>query len=125
MASGAYLSSFERIETKNNWVNFPNMLPGEYSFNVNVGNNHGIWNESPRTIRFIIKKHYIKSYYLTSKLENNYYFIKVMLSDDKNKEKYPHRDSQILRDLWSPSGIFEPRSPDPKSGMIDRYTMGL
>ena len=51
----------ERIETKNNWVNFPNMLPGEYSFNVNVGNNHGIWNESPRTIRFIIKKHYTQT----------------------------------------------------------------
>lgn len=47
--------------TNNNWVSFPNMPPGEYTFYVNVGNTHNIWNEHPATIKFTIKKHYSQS----------------------------------------------------------------
>jgi len=46
------------VDTKNNWASFPNLSPGDYTFYVNVGNVHGIWNEAPRTINFKIKKHY-------------------------------------------------------------------
>jgi streptogramin lyase/two-component sensor histidine kinase len=42
--------------TRNNWVDFPNLPPGEYTFFLNVGNIHNIWNEKPVIIRFSIKK---------------------------------------------------------------------
>ncbi len=38
----------EIIQTKNQWANFPNLPPGEYTFFVNVGNIHGIWNDPPK-----------------------------------------------------------------------------
>jgi ligand-binding sensor domain-containing protein len=44
------------VETKNKWANFPNLPPGDYTFFVNVGNAHGIWNENPESIEFSIRK---------------------------------------------------------------------
>lgn len=44
--------------TRNNWVSFPNMPPGEYTFLLNAGNVHGIWNNEPTQISFTIKKHF-------------------------------------------------------------------
>jgi ligand-binding sensor domain-containing protein/two-component sensor histidine kinase len=48
----------EIIETRNQWVNFSNLAPGDYNFFLNVANANGVWNEKPRSIRFTIKKHY-------------------------------------------------------------------
>ncbi|MDT8393425.1 MAG: two-component regulator propeller domain-containing protein [Bacteroidales bacterium] len=47
--------------TNNNWKSFPNIPPGKYTFKVNAGNTHNIWNEHPKTIKFTIKKHYTQS----------------------------------------------------------------
>ena len=47
--------------TKNSWANFPNMPPGEYTFFVNVGNVYGVWNNSPKTIKFVIRKHFTQT----------------------------------------------------------------
>jgi signal transduction histidine kinase len=49
------------VETKNDWVLFPNLPPGEYTFFVNVGNVHGNWNEAPERIDFRIRKHYTQT----------------------------------------------------------------
>ena len=51
----------EIIQTKNEWANFPNLPPGEYSFFLNVGNIHGIWNEAPVQIDFTITKHFTQT----------------------------------------------------------------
>ena len=48
----------EIIETRNQWVNFSNLAPGDYNFLLNVANENGVWNEKPRSIRFTIKKHF-------------------------------------------------------------------
>jgi len=51
----------EIVETKNQWAYFSNLSPGDYTFFVNVGNAHGVWNEAPESIRFHIKKHYTQT----------------------------------------------------------------
>ena len=51
----------EIIQTKNKWANFPNLPPGDYTFFVNVGNVHGIWNDSPKNIQFRINKHFTQT----------------------------------------------------------------
>lgn len=51
----------EIIHTKNQWANFPNLPPGEYTFFLNVGNTHGVWNQEPLTIYFRIKKHFTQT----------------------------------------------------------------
>jgi len=51
----------EIVETKNQWAIFPNLPPGDYTFFVNVGNIHGVWNESPQTIQFHIRKHFTQT----------------------------------------------------------------
>jgi hypothetical protein len=58
-----FLSNYddEMVETKNQWANFPNLPPGDYTFYVNVGNTHGVWNETPEIIRFYIKKHFTQT----------------------------------------------------------------
>lgn len=47
--------------TKNNWVNLPNMAPGEYTFFVNAGNVHGIWNDEPVSVSFTIQQHFTQT----------------------------------------------------------------
>jgi signal transduction histidine kinase len=42
--------------TRNNWVDFPNLPPGDYTFYLNVGNKHNIWNERPVMVQFSIDK---------------------------------------------------------------------
>lgn len=49
------------IITKNQWAIFPNLPPGDYTFYVNVGNIHDIWNDSPKSIQFRISKHYTQT----------------------------------------------------------------
>jgi two-component sensor histidine kinase len=48
----------EIIETRNQWVNFSNLTPGDYTFFLNAANANGVWNENPLSIRFTIKKHF-------------------------------------------------------------------
>jgi len=47
--------------TKNLYVNFPNLSPGDYTFLVNAGNVHGVWNEEPASIKFTISKHFTQT----------------------------------------------------------------
>ena len=49
------------IETRNNWADFPNLPPGDYTFFVNAGNIHGVWNEEPMSITFRIRKHFTQT----------------------------------------------------------------
>lgn len=51
----------EIIYTKNDWVGFPNLAPGTYTFYVNAGNMQGVWNEEPKMIHFTIRKHYTQT----------------------------------------------------------------
>ena len=41
-------------ETKQTYANFPALPPGEYRFEVIAKNNSDVWNQSPRSISFII-----------------------------------------------------------------------
>ncbi len=51
----------EIVYTKNDFVDFPNLAPGTYTFFVNAGNMQGVWNEEPKMIQFTILKHYTQT----------------------------------------------------------------
>ena len=44
------------LHTKNNFVNYSNLRPGEYLFHINAGNNNGNWNNSPHTTYIFIDR---------------------------------------------------------------------
>lgn len=44
------------LSTKDNFVNYSNLRPGEYLFHVNAGNNNGDWNNNPHTTYLFIDR---------------------------------------------------------------------
>ena len=49
------------IYTRNDYADFPNLSPGDYTFFVNAGNIHGVWNDRPESFDFTIRKHFTQT----------------------------------------------------------------
>jgi len=49
------------IYTRNDYADFPNLPPGDYTFFVNAGNIHGVWNDRPKSFQFTIRKHFTQT----------------------------------------------------------------
>lgn len=49
------------IYTRNNYADFPNLPPGDYTFFVNAGSIHGVWNDRPMSFQFTIRKHFTQT----------------------------------------------------------------
>lgn len=111
------LSGHDRqiIFTKDNFVNYSNLAPGEYRFFFNAGNNNGNWSREPDSIFIVIERPFTSTvlYYLlviAGLLVVVSLVLILILREQKRRARLNHdlllMQQQLLRTQMNPHFIF-------------------